>query len=457
MKNIISIALFVSIIFGTCSVQKKNNRGQSDDTTNSKDSAGNKNGTAIFGAGDFVLGIDFYSNKNPVGAGDTMSALFDAVARNLPKAVDAANQHILNFGGNIGINRSNPGYKTCDPNCDDLWSKLDWSWVDARVKLMQAMHIPIKMITFYGAPNFMTQIGDKPNTSNQKPGWNHYSDGARVDPQYNQMWADLCHYIVKRYLPRGITYYQVWNEMKGYYAEPIPHTADGVTYRGWDFPGYTKMYNAVWDRIKDDPATAKANIGGPYAIMVLHQADGTTPGAKGRTWGGHVVLKGKWGGIRPEVTGGLKYWKKYAHGWDFLCVDGDPADAAGDHGGSYNPNNWSSDYVRSYWHDVGKWLHDHIAEGKPIVWSEVYPRNSIGNDKDWKKSLNMMRDPKSFGLSPCKNAATGDSEPCINLTLVWGDNDPSDGFYSLTNDHGQLTPVGKMYQAYKKAHPFNPE
>lgn len=416
-----------------------------------------KNTTGKITTSNFILGIDFYSNANPVGAGDTSSELYHHVAQNLPKAVDAANQHILNFGGNIGISMPDPGYKDCSPNCDVLWSKLDWSWVDARIKLMDDMGIPIKMITLYGAPNFMTQIGDDPATQNLQPGWAHFTDKAQIDPQYIQMWADICHYIVKRYLPRGVQYYQVWNEMKGYYANPIHPTADGVTYKGWDFPGYTAMYNAVWDRIKNDPATVSAKIGGPYAQMILHQADGTTSDAKGPTWAskegdeGKVTLKGKWGGIRPEITEGLIYWHNHAHGWDFICVDGGPGDDAGNHGGSYNPNGWSKDYTRSYWYDVGKWLHDNIADGKPIIWSEVYP-DATG--KDWQKSLDMMRDPALFGLSPCKNATTQDPEPCINLTLEWGDNDSARGFYGLTDSTGNLTPVGGMYQSYKRVHPF---
>lgn len=415
-------------------------------------------------ASDFVLGLDFYSNANPVGAQDTTSSLYKNVAQYLPEAIDAANQHILNFGGNIGIDMPDPGFVSCDSGCGALWDTLDWSWVDARVKLMKDMGMPIRIITLYGAPNFMTQKGNDPKTPNQKPGWNtkagEFDEHAQVDPQYNQMWADLCHYIVKRYLAQGVRYYQVWNEMKGYYSGPIHPTADGYTYIGWDFPGYTAMYNAVWDRIKADPATRQAKIGGPYAIMISHQADGTTERANGPTWktkegdDGEVVLKGRWGGVRPEVTTGLLYWHDHAHGWDFVCVDGGAVDDAGNHGGSYNPNAWSNDQIRPYWHDVGKWLHDYIAEGKPVIFSEVYP-DETGHD--WIKSLDMMRDPQLFGLSPCKNATSGKPEPCINLTLEWGDNAPQNGFYGMTDSIGQLTPLGKSYKAYKSTHLFNPK
>lgn len=408
---------------------------------------------------DFILGIDFFSNANPVAMGDTSSDLYRNVVRNLPLAVDAANQHILNFGGNIGIDMPDPGYRSCGEDCDSLWNTLDWSSVDARVKLMQDMNMPIRIITLYGAPNFMTQKGNDPSTPNQKPGWDtragQFDEHAQIDPQYNQMWADLCHYIVKRYLPMGVQYYQVWNEMKGYYAGPLHPTADGVTYHGWDFPGYTAMYNLVWDRIKNDPATASAKIGGPYAIMTSHQADGTTAGASGPTWAtkegdtGTVVLKGKWGGVRPEITTGLIYWHNHAHGWDFICVDGGPGDDAANHGGSANPNNWSAEDTRTYWYDVGKWLHDNIAGGKPVVFSEVYP-DATG--ADWQKSLDMMRDPASFGLAPCKNATTQDPEPCINMTLEWADNSPSRHFYGLTDKTGDLTPLGKTYQSYRKAY-----
>lgn len=451
MKNKLLAIVILLVALASCMSQKKD-VAQTNNPTNT-----NFN-TIEISRDDFILGIDFYSNANPVDAGDISSALYHHVVQNLPKAVDAANQHILNFGSNIGVNMPDPGYKNCRPNCDALWEKLDWSWLDARVKLMQDMHLPIKMITLYGAPNFMTQIGNDPAIPNQKPGWDHYRDGAQIDPEYNQMWADFCHYIVKRYLPKGVQYYQVWNEMKGYYANPIHPTADGITYHGWDFPGYTAMYNAVWDRIKNDPATAAAKIGGPYAIMISHQNDGITASAIGPTWAskegdtGPVILKGKWGGIRPEVTEGLMYWHDHTHGWDFICVDGGPVDDAGNHGGSYNPNGWSNDFMRTYWYDVGKWLHDHIADGKPVVFSEVYP-DATG--KDWKKSLDMMRDPTLFGLSPCKNSTTQDPEPCINLTLEWGDNSPANGFYGLTDSNGNLTPLGEMYQSYKNAHPFN--
>jgi hypothetical protein len=442
MRKCLFIVFLSAFVFKSCLSQKKV-------------SAMINPGKHIINSSDFILGIDFFSNANPVDAGDTSSSLYHNVVRNLPEAVDATNQHILNFGGDIGINMPAPGFTNCDPNCDALWSSLDWSWVDARVKLMQAMHTPIKMITLYGAPNFMTQFGNDPSTPNQKPGWDNYSDKAQIDPQYNKMWADLCHYIVKRYLPMGVKYYQVWNEMKGYYAYPNHLTADRVSYYGWDFPGYTAMYNAVWDRIKNDPATAGAKIGGPYAIMTLHQANGTTSGAVGPTWlskegdKGKVTLKGKWGGIRPEITEGLIYWRNHAHGWDFVCVDGGPWDDAANHSGSDNPNHWTSDYVRSYWYDITKWLHDSIAEEKPVVISEVYP-DGIGTD--WKKSLDMMRDPSFYGLTPCKNATTNNPEPCVNLTLEWGDDEPPH-FYSMTDSTGSLTPLGEMYRSYRYAYP----
>lgn len=447
MKKI-AITLVLPIVFASCAHQKI--------------SSGTKSMSNIseIHTSDFILGIDFYSNANPVGAGDTTSRLYNNVIKNLPEAVDATNQHILNFGGNLGINLPDPGYKTCSPDCEVLWKTLNWSSIDARVKLMADMHTPIRIITLYGAPNFMTQKGNDPATPNQKPGWNtnagQFNQHAQIDPQYNQMWADLCHYVVSRYLPKGVQYYQVWNEMKGYYSGPIHPTANGVTYHGWDFPGYTAMYNEVWDRIKGDPATASAKIGGPYAIMINHQADGTTAGATGPTWAGQndngkIVLKGIWGGIRPEVTEGLLYWHDQAHGWDFICVDGGPGDDAGNHGGSNNPNRWSNDYTRSYWYDVGKWLHDNIADGKPVVFSEVYPDET---GSDWKKSLDMMRDPTLFGLSACKNLTTQDPEPCINLTLEWNDNNPKNNFYSLTDTIGNLTPLGRTYKSYKAAHPF---
>lgn len=448
MKVRALIIFIFAIALGSCALQMSSSKISSNTSELSTDK--------------FILGIDFFSNANPVDAGTTSGTLYNNVVQNLPKAVDAVNQHILNFGGNIGISTPDPGYISCKDNCDSLWNKLDWSSVDARVKLMQDMHAPIKIITLYGAPNFMTQIGNNPATPNQNPGWNskagQYNDGAQVDPQYNQMWADLCHYVAKRYLPMGVQYFQVWNEMKGYYANPIHPNVDGVTYHGWDFPGYTAMYNAVWDRIKHDPATAKAKIGGPYAQMINHQASGITVGASGPTWiskegdNGPVVLKGKWGGIRPEITEGMIYWHNHAHGWDFVCVDGGPGDDAGNHGGNYNPNGWSNDYTRTYWYDVGKWLHDNIADGKPVVISEVYP-DATGTD--WKKSLDMMRDPTLFGLPACKNAVTHKPEPAINLTLEWGDNNPKHSFYSMTDTTGQLSPLGKAYESYKTTYPLN--
>lgn len=67
----------------------------------------------------------------------------------------------------------------------------------------------------------------------------------------------------------------MWNELKGFYDER----------RGrWDYEGYTELYNAVYDALKEvDPGLA---VGGPYVVADSWSAP--PPGAAS-------TVSGPWG------------------------------------------------------------------------------------------------------------------------------------------------------------------
>lgn len=344
---------------------------------------------SLLSASSFLLGVTYTSNS-PTFAGET--------AANLRAVTDAANQHLLNFGGAVGdgCSRDN-GAVTGDTN----WAHYDWSSLDHRVQQMATQGARVKMLTLQAAPVWLT--GTRPCD---------YSQLSRrsVLPEYISQWADYCHFVVQRYLARGVTYFQVWNELKGY-------DANGR----WDFPAYTAMYNAVYDRIKSDPATTAAQLGGPYAIMTNRQ-DG---------WGRPSEISGPWGSIDPQVLDGYASFFANAHGYDFVAVDYSMGDVTGNlpgaTAGDYNPKNLSLATRVQYFYDVTHWLRQHTI--KPIVASEAY----FGGSASVPTVLDNFR------------AGGG------NLFLLWH---ASPGIAGLLVDaNGNPTDDWSAFSRYREAHP----
>ena len=189
----------------------------------------------------------------------------------------------------------------------------------------------------------------------------YYSNNAgastMISPQYVSAWASYCQAVVRRYLNKGIRFFPVWNEWKGYYNSSL---ASGPS-AGWDVSAFVTMYTAVWKAIKNDN-TPVANglvpakhalIGGPYMSLTQNQ-----PGQNGynpnpgnddqgnpipQCWGGSNP-NGNWGAVSPSVLYSYLAWlhgiQASGAGFDFCAVDMSAGDINGNNTGNYNPNGY---------------------------------------------------------------------------------------------------------------------
>jgi hypothetical protein len=188
----------------------------------------------------------------------------------LADGVRVQNQHIFGFGaGNIN---PAPGV-------------YDWSTLDSRLATIRSIG-SIPVLTLCCAPDWMK--GGRAGETN----WSRIE--AAPLPEHYSDFAELARQVALRY--PDVHYYLVWNELKGFW---------NATARDWDYVGYTRLYNMVYDTLKSVNPDLK--VGGPYFIIA-----GT-----GSERGGPSTAKA----IIPRDLRALEYWLGQAHGADFIALD----------------------------------------------------------------------------------------------------------------------------------------
>ncbi|NOK63665.1 MAG: hypothetical protein GFH27_549379n8 [Chloroflexi bacterium AL-W] len=190
------------------------------------------------------------------------------------------NQHIMGWGA-------------LNPN--PAPGEYDWSSLDARINIIREMGAE-PVITLCCAPDWMK--GGKAGTTDwDKLTWapfpTHYDDFAQLSAEVAQRYPD-------------VKYFQVWNEMKGFWSKEN---------QNWDYFAYTKLYNKVYDAVKE--VRPDAQIGGLYMVI-----EGT---------GSH---KGGWPTetpIRARQWEVINHWVEHQHGADFIILDRGLIDNHDDH------------------------------------------------------------------------------------------------------------------------------
>jgi Glycosyl hydrolases family 39 len=227
------------------------------------------------------------------------------------------NQHI--FGWGVLNPEPSPG-------------QYDWSSLDRRMQLIRSTG-GIPVITLCCAPDWMK--GGRPGQTD----WRRLEEAP--SPQHYADFATLAAAVARRY--RDVRYFQVWNELKGFWNN---------TLNRWDYEGYTRLYNAVYDALKAvDPSL---QIGGPYVVLDTWQ----DPAA-----GGHASdLSGACGTIDQRGLTALDYWLMHKRGAQFISIDASSAPRDGEEAESATA-------VQTF-EVLTRWVRQRTS--LPIWWSEFH-------------------------------------------------------------------------------------
>jgi len=201
---------------------------------------------------------------------------------------------------------------------------------------------------------------------------------ARVlDSQMNK-WLLLVQRTAERYMapPYNVRYFQVWNELKGYYnpgANRWDHTTSAGNTNGYNaYHGYTYMYNQVYQRLRQVATNLgiplnQIKIGGPY-VPLKTWAD---PRAGGYATTEPLLMNRPYGIYDQRDVDAIKYWLQNKTGAQFIVWDGGTKNREG--------LNLVNPYAASekFW-DTVKWLRSLNpatypgADTLPIAYGEWY-------------------------------------------------------------------------------------
>ena len=253
--------------------------------------------------------------------------LTTAERRLLRRRPQPQNQHIMGWGAD---------------NPEPSPGQFDWTSLDRRIDMIrEAGGVPI--ITLCCAPDWMK--GGEPGATDwslleRAPDEEHYRD-----------FADLAAQVARRY--PDVTYFQVWNELKGFYDR---------SRNRWDIEAYTRMYNLVYDAVK--AVRPDARVGGPYATVESWSSTGAASHPSS--------LRGPWGVIDQRALDAIAYWLEHNTGADFITMS--VTTATGDAGLTTDPFTALGKLTT-----LTRWVRGRTA--LPIWIAEWYPlpeRGSVG-------------------------------------------------------------------------------
>lgn len=200
-----------------------------------------------------------------------------------------------------------------------------WDALDARVSLIESTG-SIPVLTLSEAPWWMKgqlQPDGRTLLLSEADEWSTRAYSSRILDNEMDSWLLLVQRVAERYMapPYNVRYFQVWNELKGYY-DPVTNAYDYTTSPGKpDGPhanhGYTYLYNRVYERLMSvatslEIRTPEVKIGGPYAVM--------------DTWSSPVQsdpsnLTKPYGTFDGRPMDAVKYWLGHKLGAGFIAVD----------------------------------------------------------------------------------------------------------------------------------------
>jgi hypothetical protein len=358
------------------------------------------------------------SNLN-VGISQVDNSLSYPWAKNNEQAVNEAKSFINNSISYMNVFTQAWGTEDIwpDPLVSDT-TKWDWSGLDLRMQnIVDIGAIPV--ISLAEAPWWMKGQLQRDGTTKLIPDikgeWkcctyaDNYTDyrGITYPPGYlspdpyasrildNQMsnWTRLVQEIAKRYMipPYNVRYFQVWNELKGYYNPALNrwsyenNQGDPSGYNAKS--GYTYMYNQVYIAIMDAARSLgipldNVYIGGPYVGMTTWGK----PSAGGWPSYESSLQTKNYGTFDQRAIDVIKYWLQNKIGAGFITLDGS------------NTNKDNIDLADQFtasekFADVTTWirsLDNKIYPGAqtlPIWWAELYTYRGSAYTDDYNNAV----------------------------------------------------------------------
>lgn len=331
------------------------------------------------------------------------------------------NQHIMAWGA------SNPWP---DPSVPE---PTEWASLDQRIGLInETGGTPI--ITLAQAPWWMKGL-------TRQDEWRSIAYERRVRDDMLDRWILLCRRVAERYAapPYGARYFQVWNEMKGYF-NAATNTYDSGTSAGYpgEFAhGYTHMYNRVHDALK--ATDSGLMIGGPYVVM--------------DSWSNRATMShpsevsGTYGTLDQRSLDVLATWLSETHGADFVAVAGTTTnDVPSGTGGVGSDRRGDYFAATQKFADIANWIGQRTD--LPIWWSE------------W-RAFDTQRVDQHLANAVMATSLLRMVESGARLALLWGPEGDAEGAsfpLGLWNDAtrpagGQPTPYYATQLAFRQHFP----
>jgi hypothetical protein len=316
-----------------------------------------------------------------------------------------------------------PDPQTPDPT---NWNELD-------IRIQQALSIgATPVISLAIAPWWMKgqlQADGTTKTLTINDEWANIAFASRILDNKMGAWEHLIQRIAERYMvsPYNVRYFQVWNELKGYY-NPMTNNND-ITDSPGDPKGpnakhgYTYMYNRVYTTLMH---TAQAlnipineiKVGGPYVFMdIWRNSKQSHPS----------IFKTQYGTFDQRSLDAIQYWLQHKVGAGFITFDA----SLQDHSGKMLADPL---ITASIFADVVKWIRAldpkkyPDAQTLPIWLAEWFasppPDVNDENYDDVVKSLAMITFIKAGGAVALSWSGSGDFTSDVGL---WNPTTSADG------------------------------
>jgi hypothetical protein len=154
--------------------------------------------------------------------------------------------------------------------------------------------------------------------------WTTTAYESRILDNKMPEWLHLVQRIAERYMvaPYNVRYFQVWNELKGYY-NPASNAYDFTTDPGQPngpnaFNGYTYMYNQVYETLMKTAQSLHIpqqdiKVGGPYVFMTTFSTANQSNPSK---------ITKAYGTLDQRPLDVIQYWLQHKEGAGFITIDG---------------------------------------------------------------------------------------------------------------------------------------